>query len=139
VPPPSGGASEQLQVYVRQLAPCHPVSQPPPTGGSAGGQAPGGPPPSSARPRVSIQRLRPPTLRLAFSAPGETTVRIEKLIGRGGERHWKRVRSLLVSAEEAGTVKADLSELPPGRYRLSVRLHQPGAETLRRVFTVPAR
>jgi hypothetical protein len=137
VPPPSGGASEQLQVYVRQLAPCHPVPEQPPTGGSAGGQAPSGP--SSSTPRVSIQRLRPPTLRLAFSAPGEATVRIEKLIGRGGERHWKRVRSLLVSAEEAGTVKANLPELPPGRYRLSIRLHQPGAETLRRVFTVPAR
>jgi hypothetical protein len=138
-PPPSGGSSEQAQVYVRQLASCHPAGEPR-TGIPGSGQRRADPPPPGAAPaRVSILRLRPPSLRLAFSAPGEAAVKIDRRLPSDGGHRWKRVRSLVVSADRAGAVRVSLDDLPPGRYRLSVRLRLPGVEVVRRAFTVPAR
>lgn len=133
-PPPSGGPSNPLQVYVRQLAPCQPAAE---EGGH--GNLPTGKAILPRPARVSIVKLRPPSLRLAFSAAAKAAVHLDRRLFDEGRRRWRRVRSFVVSAEAAGEVRVALPGLRPGRYRLSVRLRAPDSPTLRRVFTVPAR
>jgi WD40-like Beta Propeller Repeat len=136
-PPPSGGPSELLQVYVRQLAPCRPAPEGPRTDPPAGD--PPRPMPAPVPAGVSILRLRLPNLRLSFSAAGEAGVHLDRLLVGDGKQRWKRVRSFVVSTDTAGQVRAALPGLRPGRYRLSVRLRAPDSPTLKRIFTVPAR
>jgi hypothetical protein len=146
-PPPGGGSSEPLQVYVRQLAPCRPSGERPPGGGQPGQ---GGAGAAHAPLRVSILALRPPHLRLGFSAAGDAKLRVQRRAGRlalpahgrDGARHperWRLVASLAVSASAPGPVAAALPRLAPGRYRLTVRPEGPGAAPARRAFTVAAR
>jgi hypothetical protein len=136
--PPAGGSSEQLQVYVRQLAPCHPsgegpLREPRPAQGPSSA-APGGRQPL----RVSILALRPPRLRLEFSAAGSAGLSIQRWAGRAGHGGWRRAASFPVSAIAAGPVVATLPSLRPDRYRLTVRPEEAGAAPVRRVFTVTA-
>jgi len=133
--PPSGGPSQQLQVFVRQLTPCHPTPEQPPVGGPGAPTRGSAQPPAATPPTVSILGLRRSDLRLGFSAAGTATVRLD----RKGRRHWRRIAEFLLTATGPGSVGAALPTPAPGRYRLSIRLAEPASPVLRRLFTVPAR
>ena len=129
--PPSGGSSQPLQVYVRQLAPCRPAPEespasPPAPVGGGGGPVHG---------TLAIAGLSRAALRLRFSAPGVAMVRIVRLAGRRGQRR-RPARAFAVTAAGPGVVRVRLPRLAPGRYRLSARLREAGSPTLTRVLTI---
>jgi len=134
-PPPSGG-SNLLQAYVRQLDGCEPAPPPPPGSGGDAGPGPGvndAPAVTAAsKPRLEIRRLTRTHLRLWFSAAAEARIRIRR--HRDGD--WKLIRNLAVKASAPGVVIVALPQLPVGRYRLAIRLRQPGNRALVRFLTV---
>lgn len=134
-PPPSGG-SNLLQAYVRQLGGCEPAPPPPPGSGDdagAGSGATDSPAATGASiPRLEIRGLTRAHLRLWFSAAAEAQIRIR----RHRDGAWKLVRNLAVQASAPGVVVVALPRLPAGRYRLAIRLRQPGNRALVRFLTV---
>jgi Tol biopolymer transport system component len=134
-PPPSGG-SNLLQAYVRQLGGCEPPPPPPSNSGGDAGAAPTTTTSPSITttptPRLEVRRLTQTHLRLWFSAAAEAQVRIRR--HRDGD--WKLIRILAVEASSPGVVAVALPRLRPGRYRLAIRLRQPGTRGLVRFLTV---
>jgi hypothetical protein len=131
------GVAEELEpteLYVRQLAPCHPQVAQPPAGGSPA-PSPGAPVTLGAT-KVGLGHLSRKALWLSFDGPGQARVRIQRL--RGGRHHgWRQVKALTVTASAAGSVKVKLPALGAGRYRFKARLQgDPDAPTLTRKLTV---
>ena len=110
--------AEKRQAYVRQLAPCVSAAGPSGVGGSSkDGSNLGSAPPT----QLKIVRLSRRRLVLGFSGAGVAAVKIGRLV-IDPRPHWKLVKKLLVRAGEAARKRIELPQLPPGRYRIGVRL-----------------
>lgn len=83
---------------------------------------------------VSVSRTR---VVLSLTAAGRATVGIARWVRMGRKRRWRTFKQIAVSSKGAGKVEVKLPRLPPGRYRVSVRV--PGAGAVVKTLTVPAR
>jgi hypothetical protein len=72
--------------------------------------------------RVVLESISPMRLLLKFTAAGKATVRLARLLRKGHHRHWRAVRTIAVTASQAGPVEVKLPRLAVGRYRLSIAL-----------------
>jgi hypothetical protein len=120
---PPSGPSNLLQVYVRQLDPCQATAPSSVVGedGAGSGERSESPKP---RARMKVGRLTRTHLRLWFSAAAAAELRIRR---RNAAGRWPLVRTLPVEAATRGPLTVALPQLSRGRYRLAIRLHQPGS------------
>jgi hypothetical protein len=91
-----------------------------------------GPGPLASVAVVSLSRAR---LLLNLTAPGEATVKIARLRGKGHHSHLQTVKRIAVKASKAGVLKVKLPRLAAGSYQVSVSLT--GAKTVVKTLTVP--
>lgn len=83
---------------------------------------------------VSVSKTR---VVLRLTAAGRATVSIARWVRTGRKRRWRAFKQIAVSSKGAGKIEVKLPRLPPGRYRVSVRV--PGAGAVVKTLTVPER
>ncbi len=82
-----------------------------------------------------LESVTPKRLLLKLTAPGTTTVQIDRQVGGKGRLHWRAVREIAVKVAKAGQVEVKLPRLSAGHYRLRIGLT--GARTIFKTVTVP--
>ncbi|HEV3323701.1 MAG TPA: hypothetical protein VG147_16110 [Solirubrobacteraceae bacterium] len=84
---------------------------------------------------LAVESVSPAQLRLKLIAPGEATVKIARLRGKGHHRQWQTIKTISVKANKAGALEVKLPRLAAGSYRVSVTLA--GAKPVVKTLTVP--
>ena len=86
---------------------------------------------------LTVQSISPARLLLKLTAPGEVTVKIARLLGRGHHRRWRTVKTTSIKASKIGALDVKLPRLAAGSYRVSIGLT--GAKTVVKTLIVPSR